>query len=647
MDFELETTTEIAKLSRADLLLMHARFGHVSEHTLRQILVPKYGFKKQIPKVNLLPCVICNLYKSRNQHRTLTYNRASNKLQKLHMDLAILEQSSNTDDDISTVFLIIVDDFSGFIWTFPLHDKSDAAKTIIQFIKDQKRSIKHKIEEICTDDGGEFCAKVLQDFFKKLAIQHTMLAPGIPAQNGTAERSIQSVMTMAKTMLATSKLGYEFRHYAIECATFIKNCLPIRTRENKSAYEWIYQKAPDLSRIRAFGSRVFAKKTTNCGKFYPNADAWLLIGYEADGKILLLLDPVSNRILRRGNVKVDESCLFKTLRETPELNLLNNRTQDTTAQNQEPSQQQKSTTLAPQNIDGDISESNILKHKRRKNSNTNSALLATLTEKIDIPKSYKQAMSSPHSKEWKKAQNNKFKNLETQKTWIPVPRDKNINPLRTMWVYTYKHDIATKLQKFKARLVVLGNRQTFNVNYSETFSPTPSFPTIRFVIALAAFHSWKLYSLDVSCAYVQAPLHDNIHIFPPSGYNIAPNLVLKLEKALYGLKQAGREWYMHLSSLLNTYGLQTSTFDPCLFFQTFTTGLLVILIYVDDIMITGSTQTKIDHFRNYISSKLVLKDFGTCTEYLNIVLEQTNEHIALSQEHYIDSILNDHHYLDL
>lgn len=126
MDFELETATSPETISRADLMMIHARFGHVSEQTLRKILTPAYGFKQKIPKVSLLPCVICNLYKARNEHRTSTGNRALHVLEKIHLDLAIMDQSRQNEQNSS--FLIIVDDFSGYIWTFPLEDKSQTTK---------------------------------------------------------------------------------------------------------------------------------------------------------------------------------------------------------------------------------------------------------------------------------------------------------------------------------------------------------------------------------------------------------------------------------------------------------------------------------------------------------------------------------------
>lgn len=376
-------------------------------------------------------------------------------------------------------------------------------------------------------------------------------------------------------------------------------------------------------------------------KFEANAECWILIGYEADGKILLLLDPNSGKIIRRGNIKVDESNLMKCLRNVPTatesedrqdfFNIVPSKSSSkNNQQNSSPNiETEQPSQKAPQDIDGNISDSNVQTNKRPKAPIDYSVYQISENEKIQTPKSYKSAMTSNQSKKWKLAQNQELKNLQDQNTWEIIPRHPGILPLRTMWVYAYKHDIETKQNKFKARLVVLGNKQTFNLNYTETFSPTPCLSTIRLVIALAASHKWQLYSLDISFAFVQAPLNETIHVIPPTGLNIAPNSVLKLNKALYGLKQAGRAWYLHLQSILCSYGLKTCTFDPCLFYQTTAYHTLIILVYVDDIMITGSSVDLITNFRSFLSSKLVLKDFGKCTEYLNIHINQSQKGIEL------------------
>ena len=104
----------------------------------------------------------------------------------------------------------------------------------------------------------------------------------------------------------------------------------------------------------------------------------------------------------------------------------------------------------------------------------------------------------------------------------------------------------------------------------------------------------------------------NQHVFQPPGFvnPLFPNHVWKLRKALYGLKQAPHTWFNHLSSCLVSYAFTCSTADPSLFVFHTDGILMLLLLYVDDIILTNNDQPTLTKFINDIGHSFAIKDLG-------------------------------------
>ena len=112
--------------------------------------------------------------------------------------------------------------------------------------------------------------------------------------------------------------------------------------------------------------------------------------------------------------------------------------------------------------------------------------------------------------------------------------------------------------ELKARLVAKGFRQRPGENYFQTFSPVVDRTSVHTILNIAAIKGLPLYSLDVSQAFLQAPIDEDVYIKYEGE-------IYKLKKALYGTKQASRMWNMELTKTLLSYGLQQCKTDPCVF----------------------------------------------------------------------------------
>ena len=103
-------------------------------------------------------------------------------------------------------------------------------------------------------------------------------------------------------------------------------------------------------------------------------------------------------------------------------------------------------------------------------------------------------------------------------------------------VYKIKYNSGGTIEKFKARLAILGNNQVKGLDYNETFSPMVKMVTIRTTLAVAAAQDWELHQMDVYNAFLHGELDEEVYMTLSLGFCIDKGQVCKLEKSLYSLK---------------------------------------------------------------------------------------------------------------
>lgn len=151
-------------------------------------------------------------------------------------------------------------------------------------------------------------------------------------------------------------------------------------------------------------------------------------------------------------------------------------------------------------------------------------------------------------------------------TWSlePLPSDKKA--LGSQWVYRIKYRSDGSIERYKARLVILGNHQVKDVDYKEFFSPVAKMVTVRTIFAVAATRNWDFHQMDVNNVFLHGDLEEVVYMRPLPGYRTnPPGLVCRLRKSIYGLRQASRCWFTKLFTALKDYGFVQSYVDYCLF----------------------------------------------------------------------------------
>ena len=207
-------------------------------------------------------------------------------------------------------------------------------------------------------------------------------------------------------------------------------------------------------------------------------------------------------------------------------------------------------------------------------------------------------------------------------------------------MFKIKYKSSGDIDRFKARLVVQGFNQKEGVDFDETFSPVVKIVTIRCVINLAVQQSWPIFQLDVNNAFLYGDLEETVYMkLPPGYFDESDKRVCRLKKSLYGLKQAPRQWNAKLTSTLLENSFVQSKSDYSLFTKNDSGVFIGLLVYVDDIIITGNDLGAIDNVRMYLKTKFQIKDLGKHKYFLGIEVIETENGVCLSQRKYCLDLL--------
>lgn len=137
--------------------------------------------------------------------------------------------------------------------------------------------------------------------------------------------------------------------------------------------------------------------------------------------------------------------------------------------------------------------------------------------------------------------------------------------------------------------------------------------TVHFLLSLVIYSHWVLHQLDIQNAFLHGDLEDDVYMWQPPDF-VHPNFlhhVCKLSKSIYGLKQAPRAWYGKLCCKILSLGFHCSKSITSLFIMQHNFDSLFILIYVDDIIVTGSNPLLISNIIDNLATDFSVKDLDS------------------------------------
>ncbi|WVZ25126.1 hypothetical protein V8G54_003670 [Vigna mungo] len=177
------------------------------------------------------------------------------------------------------------------------------------------------------------------------------------------------------------------------------------------------------------------------------------------------------------------------------------------------------------------------------------------------------------------------------------------------------------IERYKARLVAKGYTQSYGVDYQETFAPVAKLNTVRILLSLAANQDWPLLQFDVKNTFLHGEISEEIYMDSPPGMTDSNEMrVCKLKKALYGLKQSPRAWFGRFTKSMKAFGYRASNSDHTLFFKRGKGKITALIIYVDDMIVTGNDQDEISSLQQYLASEFKMKQLGNLKYFLGIEL---------------------------
>ncbi|KAM2739807.1 hypothetical protein EV2_033888 [Malus domestica] len=235
---------------------------------------------------------------------------------------------------------------------------------------------------------------------------------------------------------------------------------------------------------------------------------------------------------------------------------------------------------------------------------------------VSIPNNVQEALAYSC---WKDAMNEELRSLKNNATWEIIDLPAGKKHVGCKWVYTVKYKADGTVNRFKARLVAKGYTQKYGIDYTDTFAPVAKINIVRVLLSLAANLDWPLQQFDVKNAFLHGDLIEEIYIDLPPGWSdpdIRKQKVCRLKKSLYGLKQSPRTWFGRFTKSMKAFGYRQSNWDHTLFLKRRNEKVTALIIYVDDMVVTGDDPVEQAALKKYLSTEFEMKDLGSLKYFL-------------------------------
>lgn len=431
-------------------------------------------------------------------------------------------------------------------------------------------------------------------------IIHELSCPFTPEQNGRVEREMRTLSEAVTTVLVENDLDKKFWAEAMAYVVFTLNRVGKSSVENKTLYELFYNRGVfDIKMLRPFGSRCVVQiPNEKRKKFDAKGTDGMFVGYPPDSKGYKVWSDTMKKIITSRNVVFVNEDKFE---EKP--------------QNLHSQAESEDTEVVEIDYDWDEPDT--------------PEVVVNLFN-MRPPETYQDIENLKQEERdlWKLAVSKELDSIKRNNVWEPVPLQ-NQKLVDTKWIFRVKDTESGP--KAKARLVARGFQSK---EFNETYAPVASITSVRIFLSAAVHKGMKIKQLDVETAFLNGTLEEEVYIKPPQGYEVSKGVVLKLKKALYGLKQAPRSWYATITGVLERNGFRRSESEYCLYVKSCD---LFLIIYVDDILIAGSSLTLVEEVISLLSSHFSIRIMDKIENFIGLHLQVDREQLKIDQTSYIES----------
>ncbi|KAL9232273.1 hypothetical protein vseg_007401 [Gypsophila vaccaria] len=416
---------------------------------------------------------------------------------------------------------------------------------------------------------------------------------------------------MSHTILPDSLWGF-----ALQSAALRLNRSPTKATD-KTPYEIWKGNVPDLSFIRVWGCEAYVKWRRD-DKLGPRSVKSYFVGYPKGIYGHYFYSPTEQRVFVAASVKFlqKEFLSNKQSSRTFELSEVQEPSTKHEIEEDVPStstmvaippvpRRSGRVFLPPDRYIGMVEE-----------SGREDLLLLDSNE----PATYKGAMTCSDSKLWLEAMQSEIDSMHTNQVWDLVDLPIKVQPLHCKWLYKIKRSLDGQPDIYKARLVAKGFTQVQGLHYEEIFAPVVMLRSIRIILAIATFHNYEIWQMDVKTAFLNGFLEEELYMKQPEGFTDPkyPKKVCKLKRSIYGLKQASRSWNHRFDEVIKQNGFTRSVEEPYLYIKSSGRKIVFLVLYVDDILLIGNDVPMLTSVKGWLKNHFQLKDLGEAQRILGI-----------------------------
>ena len=673
--------------------LWHQRFGHLNENDLKSL------FKNQLVSgLNLAAgkgdevCHGCELGKSKRFPFPKTSQRKTTKpLQLIHSDLCGPLNIASVGG--SKYFVSFIDDYSRYVSVYFLKTKDEAYDKFIEYVELVENQFDLKVKKFRSDGGGEYISTNFKNFCKSRGIAVEGSISYSPQQNGVAERMNRTLMEMARSMISHSNAPSNLWAEAVATAAHIRNRCPTSSFKGATPCEMLSGVKPDVNHLRVFGCDVYVHiPDQKRRKLDKKAYKAVFVGYPLGKKGYKIYNPANKRFAYSRDVTFIENSFtmfdtttrnlagqeFSTNFDTTTFDTFDNfdsfdtffNTFDTESNHEEDFQVEDPTHDEIDDVDdviidvleedqvtingkvvGKLKENDIAPTRRSSRVSKEPDYFGEraniMTESSGDPKTYKQAMKSKQSENWKIAAKEEYSSLQKHNTWELVDLPNGANLVGCKWVFKTKRKADGTVDRFKARLVAQGYSQEEGIDFDEVFAPVAKYKSIRTVLAIANQLDLDIHQMDVKSAFLNGELHEDIYMKQPEGFvdEINPSKVCRLKKSLYGLKQSARCWNQVIDKYLKSSGYIQSDADACIYYKHKTINgkkiIVIIAVYVDDTIICSNDTATLKSEKKNLSDQFEMDDRGELHYILGMAVKRDRKKrvLTIDQNIYLQDVL--------
>ena len=604
------TSTDISELH-----LAHNRFGHLNFNECARIIDAKVPDKPIFCKA----CVEAKATRypiGPRDPMDAPQHEAPRAAYLFHSDLAGPFRVQTRSG--KRYALILVDDYSRRIFLYMLRSPSDFLPLFKHFSSHLEAEFGRDkvIAQIKSDcDPRIYITNAFNQYCKQKGIYPVYSPPYTQALNGVAERTIRTVVEMARTMLSHSGAPLFLYGEALLYATFILNHCTTHFRDGTSGTRmerWYGRPQPNSHRpIRVFGCAAWALNKDvlegRSNKLAPKSTLYVLLGIDPQRKCYRLAQIPHFKLVFSIHVTFHE-CKFpmkksQNLEPAPDYSII---------QHNRPHVIQEPIISAPSPGDRSVAANRprrgwtpslrALEGIADTTTNPPSKDIAEMSIAIEKvfshnspasgvePKNHREAMSRPDAQKWRGAEIEECISHDENDTLSkPVILPPGAHVVPCAWVYKIKRD-----GRYKARIIIRGYHMLPGVDFNETFAPVARVTSVRIILAIACKQDLELIQLDIKTAFLSAEMDTEVYVSLPAGFSSDPSLnipdgnsktIHRLKKGIPGIPQGSRLFNKKIHKALLAMDFERLNDDFCVYKHTKLDVWAAIVLWVDDIVL--------------------------------------------------------------